>query len=382
MIRSLVFVFVSLQIRSVPAAEPRQVKLERTQFIGAVGCKSSSCHGGAGEKRNQFITWTKRDIHTRGYATLTNAHSERIAAALDLPAHAGTTAATSSARCTVCHSPFQAVAPAQLASTVDPTESVSCESCHGAAGSWLRGHTRPDWTYATRVGAGMRDLRSLYVRANTCVACHQNLDRDIAAAGHPPLVFELDSQSVAEPTHWRDPEDIGVRAWLTGQAVALRELSWHLSTNAIPNEDALAQWRALAWLLGKVTSADRTLLPIDATENFSRAQQQADTLARHASEQNLGAEFAGQTTRSLVALDGEFVETAGTPRELLFWRAQRLVLALERLSDFANRTKLDAPRPPELAELRQDLRWSSEFDSARFASRLRAYRLSLGGAAR
>jgi hypothetical protein len=379
-IRPLVIVFVTLQIRSALAVEPKQVQLDRGQFVGATGCKSSSCHGGAGEKRSQFITWTRRDIHTRGYATLTNARSERIAAALDFPQQQKSiTTAAMSARCTVCHSPFQTIAPAQLAPTVDPTESVSCESCHGAAGSWLRGHTRSDWTYATRVGAGMRDLKSLYVRANTCVACQQNLDGEIAAAGHPPLVFELDSQSIAEPKHWRDPEDISVRVWLTGQAVALRELSWHLSKNAIPNEDALTQWRALAWLLGKVTTAERTLLPVNPTENFSRTQQQADALARKAAQQNLGAEFASRLTHTLAALDAEFAETADTPRELLFQRAQRLVLALERLSDFAHRAKPDAPRPAELLELREDLRWSGEFDAGRFASRLGKYRASLVG---
>ena len=273
MIRRLLLVFVALRMGSATAAEPRQVRIEPVRFLRSTGCKSSSCHGGAGEKRSQFITWTRRDIHTRGYATLTNARSERIAAALDLPPRQdGVSAAPTSARCTVCHSPFQAVAPTQLASSADPTESVSCESCHGAAGSWLRGHTRPDWTYATRVGAGMRDLKSLYVRANICVACHQNLGSDIAAAGHPPLVFELDSQSVAEPKHWRDPEESGIRAWLTGQAVALRELSWHLATNPKPHEDALMQWRALAWLLDSVTATERTLVQVEAGGDFSRVQ--------------------------------------------------------------------------------------------------------------
>ena len=121
-------------------------------------------------------------------------------------------AATTNARCTVCHSPFHAVPQAQRLATADPTESVSCESCHGAAGGWLRRHTRPDWTYATRVGAGMRDLKSFYVRANTCVTCHQNLDSDIVAAGHPELLFELDGQSAAQPKHWRDAEGSGPRA--------------------------------------------------------------------------------------------------------------------------------------------------------------------------
>ena len=101
---------------------------------------------------------------------------------------------------------------------------------------WLRGHTRKDWTYATRVGAGMRDLRNFYVRANTCVACHQNLDADLLAAGHPELTFELDGQSVAEPKHWRDEDPwSGPRAWLVGQAVALREMSWALANSETPD---------------------------------------------------------------------------------------------------------------------------------------------------
>jgi hypothetical protein len=108
----------------------------------------------------------------------------------------------------------------------------------------LRGHTRKDWNYAMRVTAGMRDLRSLYVRANTCVACHQNLDSDITKAGHPELTFELDGQSVAEPKHWRDDDPFsGVRAWLVGQAVALREISWALSKNERPTRTKFTDGR-------------------------------------------------------------------------------------------------------------------------------------------
>src|SRR3954447_7041300 len=91
------------------AAERGAKAVQEARFIGSVGCKSSSCHGGAGEKRNQFITWTRQDFHSRSYAILTNARSARMAEALGLPD------ATSSARCTTCHSPFQAVAPARLA---------------------------------------------------------------------------------------------------------------------------------------------------------------------------------------------------------------------------------------------------------------------------
>lgn len=357
------------------AAEPPQIPPHNARFIGAVGCKSSSCHGGAGEKRSQFITWTRQDFHARAYAILTNARSARMAEAL------GPDPAPASSRCTVCHSPFQALPPARLTATADPRESVSCESCHGAAESWLRGHTRPDWTYATRVGAGMHDLRNFYVRANTCVACHQNLDADIAAAGHPELLFELDGQSIAEPKHWRDPDGSGTHAWLVGQAVALREASLRLAQNPAASPQTLGQWEALSWLLAKVTAPDRTLLPIEPNgmrdaQGFTRMQEQADALARRAAQQNFGQDFASRLLRDLVASDAEFGETVEQPRDLLFRRGQRLLLALERLTSAADKSA------DELGILRADLRTPADFQPADFAAHLTKLRLNLAASTR
>lgn len=380
MVRVVFSAVLALQIGSAMGAEKQQVQIEGARFVGAAGCKSSSCHGGAGEKRSQYITWLRQDIHTRAYAILTNARSDRMADALNLPQLQETSPrAATSARCTICHSPFQAIPQARRLSAADPTESVSCENCHGAAETWLRGHTRPDWTYATRVGAGMRDLRSFYVRANTCVACHQNLDVDIAAAGHPDLLFELDGQSVAEPKHWRDPEGSGPRAWLIGQAVALRETSWRLAQNPAAATQTLGQWEGLHWLLAKATAADRSLLPIDPnpardSAGFTRTQVQADALARRAAQENLGKDFARRMLRSLLETDAEFIETLEQPRELLFRRGQRLVLALERL------TSADDKSAEELRILRANLRTLFDFQPADFAAHLVKLRLKLAGA--
>ena len=384
MVRALFFAVLASQLGVASAAEPQQVQLPGARFVGATGCKSSSCHGGAGEKRSQYITWLRHDVHTRGFAILTNARSERMADALKLPRpQEGISAASTSARCTVCNSPFQAVPQAQRLATAEPTESVSCESCHGAAGGWLRGHTRPDWTYATRVGAGMRDLKSFYVRANTCVACHQNLDADIVAAGHPELLFELDGQSAAQPRHWRDPEESGARAWLTGQAVALRELSWRLAMNPTADPQALAQWNALVWLLSHVTAADVSLGAIaqpgsGPNDQFTRLQQQADELARRAAQSNLGRAFALRVLARLAALDEEFAPAKGTPHEVLFRRAQRLVLAIERLT-IANLPPAERNQPSAgLMTLRDDLRSPAAFDPERFANLLTEFRMSIG----
>jgi Cytochrome c554 and c-prime len=363
---------------SSPAAEVEVAPIKRGQFVGAAGCKSSSCHGGAGEKHNQYLTWLQKDFHARSYAILTDARSARIADTLAM------SAAQESNRCTVCHAPFQSVTPARLTPTAHPDEGVSCENCHGAAESWLRGHTRKDWSYAMRVTAGMRDLRSFYVRANTCVACHQNLDSDIIKAGHPELTFELDGQSVAEPKHWRDEDpSSGVRAWLVGQAVALREMSWALTTNETPDAEATARWKGLAWLLTKATS-NRTNLPVvdQPSETVSRAsfvsaQQQSDQLARRAAEAPLSDDSAQQFLRTLAAMDSEFGVSKETSADLLFRRAQRLVLALDRLSHAASKQPPGAAKNPALTQLFEDVRSRADFQVPRFVEHLRSFRATV-----
>jgi hypothetical protein len=268
--------------------------------------------------------------------------------------------------------------------TVHPDEGVSCESCHSAAEPWLRGHTRKDWTYAMRVTAGMRDLRSFYVRANTCVACHQNLDSDIMKAGHPELTFELDGQSVAEPKHWRDDDpSSGLRAWLVGQAAALREMSWALSKNEIPDAETTARWKGLAWLLTKVTAQQTNLPVIDApTEatsaaSFASVQQQSDLLAHRAAEYQFSSEFARQLLETLAATDSEFFISKQTSPDLAFRRAQRLVLALDRLSVAVSSDGRGAKKNPALTQLFEDIRSRADFQVPRFVEHLRSFRATI-----
>ena len=360
---------------SSSAAEGEIAPVKGGRFVGSAGCKSSSCHGGAGEKRNQYIIWSQQDFHTRSYAILTDARSARIAETL------GLRAAQESSRCTVCHSPFQSVATARLMPTAYPDEGVSCESCHSAAEPWLRGHTRKDWTYAMRVTAGMRDLRSFYVRANTCVACHQNLDSNILKAGHPELTFELDGQSVREPKHWHDNDpSSGLRAWLVGQAVALREISWDLSKNEIPDAEAAARWKGLAWLLAKAT-AQQTNLPVIDQPNgitsravFTGMQDQADLLARRGSEYQFSNDFARQLLKLLTETDSEFVVSKERSPDLLFRQAQRLVLALDRLSNVVNSQVAGEAKNPALNQLFEDVRSRANFQSSLFAEHLKSFR--------
>ena len=371
-------------ILALPATEPRDIRETPGAFVGSSGCKSSSCHGGAGPKRSQYLTWSQKDYHTKAYAILLNARSDRIAESLGITAAGAPNPAATNSRCTVCHSPFQSLPASRLSSTARRDEGVSCESCHGAAGGWFRGHTRKDWSYNTRVGAGMRDLRSLYVRATACAACHQYLEPALLKAGHPDLFFELDSQSIAEPKHWPDDDPwSGPREWLTGQAVALREMSWNLAGDPVADEWSIARWNGLAWLCATATSASAISSPIlpppamPARSDFTNAQTQADTLARRAATSNWNEDSVRHLLTSLASVDSEF-STGSAARPALAQRAKRLVLALDRLAYALNKNrgfklKIDA----EMKLLFDDVRILDSFDAGAFTTHLKALRTAL-----
>ena len=367
-----------LAAATLAAKEPRQIQESGGMFVGSLGCKSSSCHGGAGPKRDQYFTWSQKDFHTKAYAVLLNSRSERIAESL------GIAAAPTSARCTVCHSPFQAVPPSRLGPTARPDEGVSCETCHGAAGGWLRGHTRKDWSYNTRVGAGMRDLRSIYVRATACAACHQNLAPELLKAGHPDLFFELDSQSVAQPKHWKDDDSwSGVREWLTGQAVALREMSWALASDPQSDEWSNARWNGLAWLCATTASGGGSWPQITqpaatpGISEFNRARTEADALARRASVSTWNETVVRTLLTVLAATESEF-PGKGISSPILGQRAKRLVLGLDRLVTALNlnrgyKLKVES----ELNQLFADVKLLDPFDPNAFAAHLKAFREAL-----
>jgi hypothetical protein len=329
------------------------------RYLGAASCSSSSCHGGAGERRNQFIVWSQRDFHTKASLILTNARSVRIAQSLQIDN------APISPRCTVCHSPLAAISQVRLAHPDQRDAGVSCETCHGPAESWLRSHTRRDYTYAMRVSSGLHDLRNIYVRANTCVACHQVVEKDVLAAGHPPMLFELVTQMKSEPPHWRENTS-SVKAWLTGQAVALRELCWYMSreANADSAPETAAQRAALAWLLARVTAADTSLPGIREDAEAGTMQRAADELARRSSVRDFDTAYGGNLVRLFSSYAGDFRDTNPGLGDIVFYRAKRVVLALEAVNQ---------PGPPYSSELRQliqDVALLSGFDSKAFAQHL------------
>jgi hypothetical protein len=336
------------------------------QFVGSQSCSSSSCHGGASPKNNQNLIWSQQDPHAKSYATLTSARSERLAEALNIKN------ATTSSRCTVCHAPLTTVPKEMAAVVLDPVEGVSCENCHGPAKNWLRSHTRTDLTHADKVANGMRDLRNLYGRANACVACHQNVDAEILAAGHPELIFELDGQAVSEHKHWHEQTNwSGAQAWLVGQAVAMREISWQLekakaaaTTNAASIQD---RWMGMALMfqaLGEIApGVDGSVFLTHNRWGPSSARQHADEIARKASA--LG--WTPMLSRSCLSrVTGQSNNFRGydTPAVKAHY-AERLVLALDRLL-VADHSK-DAGTSAALDRLFKLAQSVPDFDPKQFA---------------
>jgi Cytochrome c554 and c-prime len=343
------------------------------KFLGAQSCASTSCHGGGGAKQNQLLVWSLKDFHShRPAATLATARSKQIASVLDIKDP------TADVRCTTCHAPLHEVSETLRGENFKVSEGVSCESCHGAAENWIRAHTRKDFTSADRLAAGLRDLPNLYVRANTCVACHQNVDNDILKAGHPELIFELDGQSVAEPKHWSaEKNGNGAQAWLVGQAVALREMSWQLANEKSADENLKNRWLALDWLLTK------TSLPIPASPGpwggsiYGLDQSWGDEISRKMAGENWSSEMSHKILSTLAATSAAFRDNS-ISQNLQARRAERLVLALDRLIAALAELKNNEPLQSSLNQLFKLAQSIPDFEPPAFATALDKFAAAIG----
>jgi hypothetical protein len=297
------------------------------KFLGWQSCASSGCHGGGKGKDQIQITIgpdgnareAHRDIHK-------GINSPGIGRSLEIAKALGITEYRKSEQCNVCHSPMETVPKEQLAIKA-PNLDVSCETCHNPAEKWIRFHARLDITHEQRVAAGMRDLRTPYQRANTCVGCHSNISPELQKAGHPELRFELGRQIANLPPHWRGAEQPG-RNWLVGQAVLLRELCWQVEKNAAP-ADVPERIRAIHWVLRETPAGTRFLPDAAGDTRPTALREAADKLARAVSAQ----EWERERTRSLFDRAVELAHgLAGEKPEIQLRRAQVLARALGALA--------------------------------------------------
>ncbi len=348
---------------SIRAAEPR---IAAPHFVGSQSCKSSSCHGGGSDK-GQSVIWDKKDKHVKAHEILGDERSRRMAESM------GIGDPLKSARCTICHSPMEALPASRFAPKTKIDRGVSCESCHGPAEKWLLFHTRKDVSHDQRVAAGLREAGDFYHRSNMCIACHHVVDPGLIAAGHPELFFELDRQMAEEPPHWKDEGTwLGPRAWLTGQAAGLREISWRLTS--APDAALVSRWKALVWLL-RQTEAGASL---PNTDDFAAMQAASDRVARAASRQDWGKDSAMRLLKNYAGITADFRDGKVEPADLRR-RGEVLVLAIDRLwSALKTESKLESENfDKALKILTDESKGQGGFDAVRFSGALQSVEAAL-----
>jgi len=170
----------------------------KVRHEGVATCASSLCHGSTqplkafdSALQNEYTTWSQFDPHSNAYKVLLNKRSQEIARRLGIgPAH-------EAPACLACHS--DAVPAAQRGVKFQLDDGVGCESCHGGAEKWLATHYQsPRIPRSEHLANGLVALEKPDVLAGTCLGCHvgdQNryANHRMMAAGHPRLVFELDT---------------------------------------------------------------------------------------------------------------------------------------------------------------------------------------------
>ena len=288
-------------------------------YQGNASCTGSKCHTAdeATEQSGQMIgdesiIWADKDPHAHAYVSLSDETSKKIAAALKIA-----DAATSD-RCLECHA-MNAPA-AQRGEGFAITDSVGCESCHGPGEKYLSPHAEAGWTMQQRgkVDAaglfkefGLLDTANLAVRAQVCVACHLQLDKDMIDAGHPPLAFEMyeynyyisKNPDKEFARHWDDPtgEMRDAQLWATGQAAAL-----------VAAQTQVKDWKAKGWDTA------------DAEGLVKLYQAGLDIAKKHFGAADLeGLTKAQYTPEKCAAAAADLAAQAGVPTNAL----QRRVLA-------------------------------------------------------
>jgi len=222
------------------------------RHLGVASCAGSACHGaaklaGANVRQDEYLIWQRKDRHAQAHATLRSDRSRRIAANLGLGD------ATGAPMCLVCHA--DAVPAGQRGGRFQLSDGVGCETCHGASERWFTPHTRGYASHKERLAGGLYPTWEPAARAALCLSCHQGdaqrpMTHAIMGAGHPALLFELDTFGALQPAHYDADADYvrrkgkpqNARTWAVGQVAAARGLVGGLA--AIPDSGLFPE---LAW---------------------------------------------------------------------------------------------------------------------------------------
>lgn len=201
------------------------------QHLGVATCAGSTCHGAVKPigkhpiRQDEYFIWQRRDAHAIAYNRLLEPRSNAMSRRL------GWGDAAQAEGCLTCHTDH--VAETARGEKWLISDGVGCEACHGASGGWIESHVPGYATRGEAKAAGLYPTWEPAARAQLCLSCHQGsrerpMTHAIMAAGHPPLLFELDTFSTLEPYHHDIDADYverkgaqdPARAWAVGQVMA------------------------------------------------------------------------------------------------------------------------------------------------------------------
>ncbi len=181
-------------------------------YIGVMAC--AACH--TGPKFNfQFSQW-RRSKHAQAYAELATQRGFEIAREQGIA-----TDPQKTEQCLACHATASTINPARREPTLELTDGVQCESCHGPGADYSPEAVMLD--KATAVSKGL-----LPVNAQTCAPCHENAhgkpfdyETAVKAIAHPLKP----PQSVAAEPQYKNPLNLaltpdGRELWVTCEASA------------------------------------------------------------------------------------------------------------------------------------------------------------------
>ena len=122
------------------------------------------------------------------------------------------------------------------------SDGVGCESCHGGAENWLGQHISGTGDHSDNLALGMYPTDQLFAKAFLCSSCHvgnseKSVIHRLYGAGHPRLVFELDTYLNNQPSHHRVDRDYLLRKsnpkntelWAVGQIINTKYILGKLS---------------------------------------------------------------------------------------------------------------------------------------------------------
>ncbi len=239
---SLAFFYFYIATFSFPVSSETSVlpQDDSNLHLGVTTCSGSTCHGAiepfkdSSVLQDEFITWERKDDHSKAYEVLLNKDSKRIARNL------GIKSAHTAKICLDCHA--DNVAEEQRGKRFHLEDGVGCEACHGGAQRYLGLHVSGQVTHEENIKNGLYPSEDPVKRATLCLSCHFGNDKKfvthkIMGAGHPRMSFELDTFTAIMPAHYKVDTDYqerkkvwnNTKVWAIGQTMMVQEYLKQLS---------------------------------------------------------------------------------------------------------------------------------------------------------